>query len=242
LSFQRVSLITNPFIKRFTFGPNLDIIPKVSAAYEQAANEDLNYHDHILSAHRNFLRDAVYFLYVHNRIKDAANWFKYMCEHYPNKALFDGNPKSLPGTVTLDEYAVGRVQEDVTDTNARDRIKAIIEGLIATSYENLAMGDNEQAAGYALLAEKVRTTYQSKIKQREEALYMEPLDDIKREVLNRLLDTTNQVAPFEMRAALRTKLGMPPEQPATTTPSQPGSAQPASASDTNSVPENVSSK
>ena len=78
MSFHRGRLVANPFAKAFEFGPNLDIIPKVSAAYEQAAEEDENNRDHILRAHRNFLRDAVYFLYVHNRLADAAQWYKYL--------------------------------------------------------------------------------------------------------------------------------------------------------------------
>jgi len=82
LSFQRGRMVANPFIKKFEFGPNLDVIPKVSAAYEQAAQEDVNSHDHILIAHRNFLRDAVYFLYVHNRLADSSSrvrWRRCRC-------------------------------------------------------------------------------------------------------------------------------------------------------------------
>ena len=47
LSFQRGRLVTNPFAKAFEFGPNLDIIPKVNFAYEQAAKEDEKNRDHI---------------------------------------------------------------------------------------------------------------------------------------------------------------------------------------------------
>jgi len=36
LSFQRGRLVNNVFLKAFDFGPNLEIIPKVSAAYERA--------------------------------------------------------------------------------------------------------------------------------------------------------------------------------------------------------------
>jgi hypothetical protein len=211
LSFQRGNLITNPFVRAFTFGPNLEIIPKVSAAYEEAAKEDVSNAEHILRAHRNFLRDAIYFLYVDNRVKDASFWFKHLCERYPNKTLLDGKPDSLPGTLTLDEYAVARVQEDVGDTNARDRIKAIIEGLIANSYANLAEGRNDRAAGFALLAEKTRTVYESKTKTRKEALEIESMQEIKTLVLNRLLSTEPEVWPYAMRATLRSKLGMDPE-------------------------------
>ena len=96
LSFQRGRLVTNPFAQAFEFGPNLDIIPKVNFAYEQAAQEDEKNRDHILKAHRNFLRDAVYFLYEYNRLADAAHWYKYLATKYPDKPLLDGKTNSLP--------------------------------------------------------------------------------------------------------------------------------------------------
>src|SRR5208283_4892070 len=101
LSFQRGRLVTNPFLQAFEFGPNLDIIPKVNFAYEQAAQEDEKNRDHILKAHRNFLRDAVYFLYEYNRLADAAAWYKYLSTHYPNNMLLDRKPETLPANLTL---------------------------------------------------------------------------------------------------------------------------------------------
>ncbi len=228
-SFQRGRLVENPFAKAFEFGPNLDIIPKVSAAYEQAAKDDAKNRDHIEKAHKNFLKDAVYFLYVHNRTADAANWYKYLGTKYPNNTLLDYQTNSFPRNLTLDEYAVSRVQEDVTETMSRDRVKAIIEGLLANALESLAIGQDERAAGYKLLAGKVRTTYASKTRARGEALEISSLDDIQREVVNRMLDPDHGVMP-EMRAVLRTKLNLGPEQP------RPAGAQ------TNAVPESVSSK
>jgi hypothetical protein len=224
LSFQRGVLVTNMLAGGLEFGPNLDIIPKVSAAYEAAAEEDANNRDHILHAHRNFLRDAVYFLYANNRLGDAAYWFKYLGAHYPNLSILDGHPNALPSTLTLDEYAVARVQEDVTDTNDQNRMKAIIQGLLVNSYASLAGGQDERATGFALLAEKMLTTYQSKTQTRPWALEMGSLEDTKRLVLGRLLDSEHG-APLEMRAALRSRLGMEPEvapaPAATNAPSQP---------------------
>ena len=228
-SFQRGRLVANPFIKVFEFGPNLDIIPKVSAAYEQAAKDDAKNRDHIEKAHKNFLKDAVYFLYQNNRTIDAANWYKYLGTKFPDSTLLDNQTNSFPRNLTLDEYAVSRVQEDVNETMSRDRVKAIIEGLLASALESLAIGQDERAAGFKLLAEKVRTTYTSKTKARGEALAISPLDDIQREVVNRMLDPENGVIP-EMRAVLRTKLNLGPEPP-----------RPAGA-ETNAVPESVSSK
>jgi len=229
MAFQRGKLVSNPFAKRFEFGPNLAIIPKVSAAYEQAAEEDASNRDHILRAHRNFLRDAVYFLYNHNRVADARYWWDYMSKKYPDKTVLDGVPTSLPANLTLDGYAVARVQEDVSETMARDRVKSILEGLLVNSYASQAIGEDERAAGYKLLARQVLATYESKTKARGEAIALSSLEDMDREVFNRMIDP-EQGAPIEMRAVLRTLHGLPAETPA---PGSSTNAPPAEAVSTN---------
>lgn len=213
LSFQRGRLIANPFLKVFDFGPNLDIIPKVSAAYEQAAEEDAPNKDHIQTAHRNFVKDAVYFLYEHNRLKEAAQWYNYLGEKYPNKPLLDNKPESLPKNVTLDEYAVSRITEDVNDLG-KDRAQAAIEGLIQTSYMNMAIPEeDDRAAGFMLLARKVYEGYMTRIPQeRIQVLGLPPFEELSKKVRDRLLDPENRL-PFEARAILRTKLRLPPEPP-----------------------------
>ena len=241
LSFQRGRLIANPFLKVFDFGPNLDIIPKVSAAYEQAAEEDQPNHDHILTAHRNFLKDAVYFLYEHNRLKEAAYWFKYVGEKYPNKPLLDGKPDSLPGNVTLDQYAVSRIAEDVGDLGV-DRAKAAVEGLIQNSFMNMAVDNDDRAAGLMLLARKVHESFMSRIpKERIEVLGLPPFEEMVKKIRDRMLDPANKL-PFEARAILRTKLRMPAETPppASATNAPPGIPVPASG--TNASAENQGSK
>jgi hypothetical protein len=210
LSFQRGRLVANPFEKTFEFGPNLDIIPKVNSAYEQAMEEDEPNRDHILKAHRNFLADAVYFLYAHNRLADAAKWYRYLGTKYPDKVLLAGNTNSLPAKITLDEYAVARVQEDVNESS-RDRVKSAIEGLLVNFYRSLVLDEDDRAAGFKLLARKVWEAYEGNIpKEREAAIGLPPLSEIEKESLNRLLDPEHGLAP-EVRAALRTRLGMPAE-------------------------------
>jgi hypothetical protein len=212
MSFQRGRLVTNPFAQAFEFGPNLDIIPKVSSAYEQAAEEDKENHDHILRAHRNFLRDAVYFLYGNNRVADAAYWFKYIGQKYPNQIMIDGKTNSFPRNITLEEYVVSKIQEDINETS-RDRVRAIIEGLLVNSYNSLVIDEDERSAGFQLLARQVWNAYMSKIpKDRIEAIGLRPLEETDREVRGRLLDVEHGWPP-EVRAVLRTKLGLPKEEP-----------------------------
>ncbi len=213
LSFQRGRLIKNPFVQAFEFGPNLDIIPKVSAAYEAAAEEDAANHDHILRAHRNFLRDAIYFLYSNNRLTEAKRWWDYLGAKYPDKPILDYKPESLPRNVTLDQYAVSRVAEDVTETSP-DRVKAAIEGLIVNSYSSLIIDQDDRATGFMLLAARVREAYMKAIGDAPETarrIPMPPLEDMKKDVLSRMLDPENGI-PFEMRVVLRSKLGMPAEE------------------------------
>jgi hypothetical protein len=227
MSFQRGRLILNPVAKALDFGPNLEIIPKVSEAYEQAARQDEKNRDHILRAHKNFLKDAVYFLYLHNRLSDAAKWYNYLGQQYPTANMLDFDTNSLPSKISVDQYAVGRVQEDVTEGMARDRIKATLEGMLFSAFEALILGEDEKATGLILLAGKVRDLYGSNTKTREMAIGLEPIDEIRKEVLNRMLDPEHGL-PQEYRALLRSKLGLAPEPPSTP------------AAGTNAVPQNVS--
>jgi hypothetical protein len=234
LSFQRGRLVSNPFDKQFEFGPNLPIIPKVSAAYEQAAQEDEPNRDHILRAHRNFLRDAIYFLYEANHLSEAAQWFKYLGEKYPDKPILDGKPNSFPKNLTLDDYVIGRIAEDVSETS-RDRIKAAIEGLLVQSYMSLAIDEDERYVGFRHMAERTHAIYMEKIKGREKAIGLPPLEEIDKEVLRRLLDPKEGVRP-EVRAILRTKLRMGPEPKTPESPAPSTNAPPAKISMKTSFP------
>ena len=69
----------------FNYGYNGDLVGRVNEAYEtqmegerekdRASNTDTQMAEHISTGHKNFLRNAVYFLYLHNRMKEAAKWY-----------------------------------------------------------------------------------------------------------------------------------------------------------------------
>ena len=215
LGWQRGRVVDNRFIKRLEFGPNLDIVPKVNDVYLQmyAEEKDPGQKQGILNAHRNFLRQAVYYLYVYNRMADAAKWFKYLAEKYPDKTIIDGDFNSYPRNVTLDQYAISCVQTDVNETS-HDRVRANIEGLLIQSYQSLILDEDDRAAGYRNLARKIWDVYQTKITgTREQAIGLPPFADIDRDIRDRILDPANGL-PAEARAILRTKLGLPAEKPA----------------------------
>jgi hypothetical protein len=207
-AFRQGRIIANPFTHSVELAPNLDSIPKADEVYLQMYDDekDEGQREDILRAHRNFLRDAVYFLYENNRMADAAKWFKYLGEKYPDQTIIDKQPDSLPKNLTLDEYAVARVQEDIDETS-QERVTSAVMGLLRHWCIALAIGQDDRAAGFQLLAQKVHDHYRSKT---EDRVKLPPLDDLKREVLSQFLDP-QQGLPFAARAVIRSQLGMPAE-------------------------------
>jgi len=226
LSFQRGRLIWDPILKGFDTGPNLEIIPKVSAAYEQAMAEDPANRDQIERAHRNFLRDAVYFLYENDRVADALKWYRYIGEKYPNKTMLDGKPDSLPKNLTLDDYCIARICEDVSETS-RDRVKAAIEGQLVKAYIAMVRGEDRRSAGYRALARILRKKYMDAISggANAERVGLPTIEETEKQVRDQLLDSEHGW-PEELRAALRAALRMAPEPP----PKPGNNAPPTSAS------------
>jgi hypothetical protein len=207
LAFQRGRLIANQTGKFFEFGPNLEMIPNASAAYEREMEADPPNRDHIETAHRNFLRQAVFFLYTYNRQADAVAWFKYLAEKYPNKPILDGDPNSFPRNISLDDYAIGCINEELKDAGM-DKTKGVLEGLERTAYLALIDDEDDRFIGLNRLCEKIWNHYQEKVggsAQTQGRLPLPPLAHIKENVLNNLLE---QLQP-QMAAVLRTKLNLP---------------------------------
>ena len=209
-AFYHGRFIADPFARTYSLGPNLDLIPKVNEAYETMMQDDPKNRDHIATAHRNFLRNAVYFLYGDNRVADAAKWYRLLAEKYPNKPIIDLDANSFPRNLSLDEYAVARFQEDVGDTS-QDRTTADVQALLAQAYYALAIGQYNRSAGFQLLAQKVYEHYEagiSAMKSNEQRMGLAPFADLNRAVLDRLLDPRDEVIPYAMRAVIRSQLGM----------------------------------
>ena len=204
MAFHRGRLITNSYTQRIQFGPNLDMVDNTSKAYidQIQAEEEEGMRDSFARAHRNFLKDAVYFLYTYNRLREARRWFEFCKQTY-------GPNANIKPEWTLEDYALSRIEEDAGETS-RDRIKAIVEGSIESAYGNLVGGDAEQAQGLMLFAEKVHSNFQQRTTHKSAVvrLPLGPFAELKREVLMRLLDPASGVN-AEFQARLRTELSLP---------------------------------
>ena len=210
-AFHHGRIMSSPFSKTYSLGPNLDLTPQVNAAYEQMMNDDAGMRDSIAKAHRNFLRDAVYFLYEDNRIDQAARWFKYLGEKYPDKPIIDRQPDSLPKNLTLDEYAVAVVQTDIGETS-QERVTAAVQGLLTRAYYDLATGNDDRYENLKRLAVRVYQRYFEKTANAggHERIPLPPFNILNQSVVQHLLDPKGGV-PYAARAALRTALRLPTE-------------------------------
>jgi hypothetical protein len=228
-AFHHGRIISDPLNQTYSLGPNLDLIPQVNKAYTNsyASETDPAQKDGILKAHRNFLRDAVYFLYEANRIGEAQKWFNYLGERYPDKPIIENRPDSLPGTLTLDEYAFAVVGIDVNETS-QERVTAAIQGMIARSYYELVSGADDRYLGFQNLAKKIYALYVSKTSgaNGDKRIPLPPYADLTRTVINKLLDPQTGL-PYAARAVLRTQLGLAAESnapPATASTNAPPAA------------------
>jgi hypothetical protein len=205
-AFQRGRIYTNIATRTIELGPNLAIIPNANRAYEDMIAMDEKLADHFANGHKNFLRDAVYFLYAANRNAEAARWWAYCQTKYGDKL---GDQKGMG----LDEYAVARVSEDINETSA-DRIKAVLTGMLAQAYMNLAGDEEDRGEVLLRLVSRVYDNFEARTRNKSARVRMglAPLDDFKLEVLRDLLAPDRGLA-AEFQARLRTRLNLPADFP-----------------------------
>ena len=213
-AFHRGKVITNRFAKRIEVVPNLLMVTNASRAYEDSIKAEPEQAEHIARAHRNFIKDAVYFLYTNNKPKEAEYWFRRV------KDLYGFGPQVGITNATMEEYALSRVQEDVNETS-RDRQTAILQGMISQSFYNLAMGDEDQAEGLERMVQRVHANYAARTDHKASIKRVElpPIGELKRSVLVEMLRPDPEVS-AEFQAALRARLSLPADYgiPATNAP------------------------
>jgi len=210
-AFHHGRVIADPFTMGYSLGPNLDMVAHVNEAYTNfyAEEPDPGQKDGILKAHRNFLRDAIYFLYEADRTSEAQKWFNYLAEKYPDKPIVENDFSSLPKDLTLDEYAVRVTQIDIGETS-QERVTAAIEGLLTRAYYDLAVGDEDRYQNLKNLASRVHDRYVKNTASSNGPTRIPLMDfkDMQLTVVRQLLNPENGV-PYAARAALVTRLRLP---------------------------------
>ena len=154
------------------------------------------------TGHKNFLRSAVYYLYLHNRMDDAAKWYKYMVDLYPQSI-------PVPG-LSLDEYCVSRVQEDAGETD-HNQTKAVIGGLLLQAFQNAAIGEDDQFVGHKSLAIQLHNRFEKEIGISTKRVGLPPFEVLERQVLEDLFRPNSHYMHPVLIEQLRLVLKLPEE-------------------------------
>ncbi|MFM1770708.1 MAG: hypothetical protein RJA22_3237 [Verrucomicrobiota bacterium] len=199
----------------YAFAPDLAKVEAAHAGYRQMLAEESDKPEVIQRAHRNFLREAVYLLYTHNRVAESARWMTILKQAYPG---------AVPPDETVDQYALKRMTQTISDLD-HNRTRSLILGLLRQHFDNLVLDEDDRAAGFLSMARRIWQYYDSGIQARKGALSLPPLDEMRGVILNELLDPRTGMAPV-YNARLRTKLGLPA---ATNAPAAPPAPRPGPA-------------
>jgi hypothetical protein len=206
------SWVTNVTEENFILWPNLDLVPKVNAAYEQTLLEMPEQKQVVLTAHKNFLRTAVVLLYEYNRAPDALRWFNYLKANFTNGLIGDET------NLTVEGYAFKQIQADIPEL---DPIKAtaFILGEIAQEYLCVVADDNDQAARFRQFGEAVWRSYQNRIPGKPndpnyKRIALPPMEQLRADELEEM---ENQLSP-QAAGYLRNRLGLKPRAPAAPPP------------------------
>jgi hypothetical protein len=194
----------------FSFGPDLSKIPMAADGYEKMLAEEKEKPFAITRGHRSFLKEAVYLLYMHNRVADARRWMEVLKQTYP---------EAVPKDQGVEEYVLRRMTESISDVD-HNRKKALIEGLLRQHFDNLALDEDDRATALLQMAQKIWEFYDSAIRQRTSPLKFDPLPEMYTRVRDEMLDPKTGLPP-EYAARLRTKLGLPAPSAPSRTPEPP---------------------
>ena len=199
LAFRRGKLIENFADRRLEYGPNLAIVDRVNDHFQvvREEEEDPNYYSTIDRAHTNFLKDAVYLLFTHNRLKESAHWYQELKDRFPD------DPDVTQG---LEQFAVTRIEAQMGRAYS-DEMRIIIEGLLANHYYNLAIGQEDRAMGLLNLAKRTWEQYNSKIRGQTERLGLLPFDQMRQLILDKALQGETQLSD-QLIIQLRSRLGI----------------------------------
>lgn len=174
-SYIRGRLIEHRGTNRVDFGPNLEMIPKVNATYEEMKAAEPEKRDYISRGQKNFLKGAIYHLYTNNRQRDAAYWFDYARTNFTDV---------VSAGQGLDEFVVAGVTEAIQGANP-SQMRALLEGLISRYLQARLYGEDDDANGHALLARRVWEFYNEKFKNAAN-VQMASLPEIEADVQARL--------------------------------------------------------
>jgi hypothetical protein len=192
--------VTNVTAENFMLWPNLDLVPKINAAYEKMISEQPNLN--FQNAQKNFLQEAIPLLYINGRTKDATYWFEYLKTNFSN--AFAGRQ----GNGTLYGFVLATVTEDNGETD-QNRVIGNLAGMYMNEFRYLLSDQDQEAVNLDNLAKDVWNHYHEKIGPiSNDRLKLPQASEIRQRTLDYVLDPKSGVLSPYNQNLLRTKLGL----------------------------------
>ena len=154
-AFVKGRLTTGPDGSLFALSPNLDALPHVRAAYEQALLEFPN-DDTVKTSYQNFLIDAAMVSYSYNREREARGIYDELRTRFPSERI----------PPTFEEFVFRTYSSYAQEMNAGQAMAAV-ESAIYQSLFWRALGDADQAAGFEQMARLCWDRYMATRKEGE---------------------------------------------------------------------------
>lgn len=202
-AFRHGRLIENFADRRLDYGPNLDLLTQVHDTFEEAIAADPDRQDYIGRAHKNFHLEVVPLLYTHNRLAEAAVWFRNLQEEYPG---------TVPPEMGLEAFVIEQVTRLGTQLSP-ERTRGIIEGLLVSGYRHYALGDEPQAVGHVQLAKQIWLRCETRFAGQEGRVGLPPFEALQRGVFDQVLGGQTPIS-GNLAEHLRQRAGLPaPDRP-----------------------------
>jgi hypothetical protein len=216
------SWVTKVTPDNFILWPNLAMVTNVNAAYERVQFTDESQKKTAQGAQRNFLKDAIVYLYKYNRSQEAAYWFNYVKQNFTNGLT------PAEASMNVEAWALSQIEADINDT---DPIKAggLVMGLLHQEYIQIIYGDDSGAERSKQMAQAIWLHYESRIPKGDPGtpvrIGLKPFEQLAGLVYAEML---NDLSPESARI-LQARVGVaPPTTPSANPPTT--NAPPASGS------------
>ncbi|MGO8699600.1 MAG: M56 family metallopeptidase [Limisphaerales bacterium] len=199
--------VTNVTPDNFILLPNLDLVPKVDAGFEEmiAATEDSSMKNNVKNGHKNFLKTVVPLLYQDDQVTKAAYWFDVLKTTYPNP--FVGKQADM----SMEDYAISRIVQDYEGMDM-NKVAAAILSMFHREFIARVRDQDDKAVNYQNLARQIWNHYTERLSDNPQKIRqpLEALADLRQMALDEELSPSNERMSMSAKAILRTKLGLPP--------------------------------
>ncbi len=186
-AFQTGRLVYLKKLEHLEMTPNISLVDSVNQSYIDAM--EMHGEQKLIGAYGNFLTDAVVTLYKFGEKKKAAEYMKKGTKY----KVFGDKYTKYP----LDEFVLKELAEDMKIASYA-AAQGTVQSYLMNSYYQSAIGEDEVAGNYALIAKQLYDRYQKFVEASEKRRALPPW----KQMAKTTLEMTKQRIPPALAAEL----------------------------------------